>query len=334
MKKLNDYFNDEKNTIIERSLSYSRITDFAKNGPKALVQRSQAHGPALSVGRMTDDFLNEFVDVNDIYYVYDGVKPSATLGKLCNVIIDHFREVPSKEEVLEIIKKNGYWSNIVKEDVLATKFDIPEFWEYITLMIKGRDKEIVTSDLYFQAKDLAHVIRNHKNTKHHFSKKYERIYQYFFEIKIRKVVFRGAIDYIKIDHKKKTVEFIDFKTGKDSALNFSQTFVQMRYFIQEAIYSRAFKKFCSEFKLKGYKKLPFQFIYVSKKEKVPLCYIVSNKWHKAALKGFTTTSGYTYRGLYDLIDDVIWHYNNRIFDMPRYLYETDGTRKIDDTILQ
>ena len=39
--------------------------------------------------------------------VFDGKAPTATLLKLANIIIANYKEIPSKEEVLKIIKTNG-----------------------------------------------------------------------------------------------------------------------------------------------------------------------------------------------------------------------------------
>ena len=276
---------------IDRSLSYTRLVDFAKNGPEALVNRNSGQSISMSIGSLTDDFLNENININDKYYIYDGEKPTASLGKLCNIIIDHYREVPSLEEVIEIVKKSGFWTNIKKEELFLSKFNIPEFWDYITIMITKSDKEIITSSMYEQAEDMAHLIKTHDHTKDLFSNNYKRIYQYYFEIVINKVFFRGQIDFVKIDHKKKTIEFIDFKTGSDPSINFSNIFINMRYFIQEAVYTKAYKHFCKTFNLRGYKLLPFKFIYISKSEMIPVSYIVTPKWHKAALHGVTPSTG-------------------------------------------
>jgi hypothetical protein len=324
-----------KNTTYEldRSLSYSRVTAFAKNGPYALINVTTDHSYAMSLGSLTDDFLNENVDVESKYYIYDGSKPTATLGKLCNLVIENFRETPSKKEVFDIVKKNGYWSNVKNEKILYQKFDIPEFWDYINVIINENDKEIITSDMYLDAEDMSHLIKTHPHTSWLFNSSYKRVYQYYFEITIKNVAFKGAIDYIAIDKKNKTVEIVDFKTGSDPAISFSNTFISYRYFIQEAIYTKAFRHICKKFNLKGFKLKPFKFVYISRSEKIPVIYTVTKKWHRAALKGFTTRTGYTYKGLYDIIDDIKWHYNNRVFDMPRYIAESEGNLNLNDDLI-
>ena len=173
-----------KNTTyeIDRSLSYTRVVDFAKNGPDALINRNSTHSLAMSLGNLTDDFLNEDIDVDQKYYIYDGSKPTATLGKLCNLVIENFREVPSKEDVYELVKRQGYWSNVKDEEILYKKFDIDEFWDYISTIINNQGKEIITSDMYLDAQDMSHLIKSHSHTKWMFSDEFKRVYQYFFQI--------------------------------------------------------------------------------------------------------------------------------------------------------
>jgi len=201
-------------------------------------------------------------------------------------------------------------------------------------VLKQGDKELISTEVYTQAEDLAHLIKTHRYTKKYFSDRYQREYSFLFNITIKGVMYRGEIDYIAIDHKAKTVQIIDFKTGSDPAIDFSRIFISYRYYIQEAVYMKAFRFICKHFNLKGYNLLPFKFIYISRSEKTPVSYTVTKKWHLAALNGFTTTTGYTYRGLYELIDDIKWHFNNKQFVIPRYIYEAGGTMNINDNIIQ
>ena len=48
-----------------------------------------------------------------------------------------------------------------------------------------------------------------------------------------------------------------------------------------------------------------------------------DKWIKAATNGFTTASGYPYRGIDELIDEVTWHKENKVFNVSRRIYEQD-----------
>ena len=74
------------NVDIDIYLSYSRVADFSKNGPKALIIRQKLEGDGIKIGSLTDDWLFNQKNFNDIYFVFNGEKPTATLGKLVNII--------------------------------------------------------------------------------------------------------------------------------------------------------------------------------------------------------------------------------------------------------
>jgi len=40
------------------------------------------------------------------YYLFDGNKPSASLGKLCDIILNNYTEIPNVEEVYKITVVN------------------------------------------------------------------------------------------------------------------------------------------------------------------------------------------------------------------------------------
>ena len=82
--KLEQLLNNEE--IIDLKLSYSRISDFDRNGPKALIRPSNPDGEGLRFGSYVDDLLVDKVTNNnlckELYVVYDDNKPTATLGVL------------------------------------------------------------------------------------------------------------------------------------------------------------------------------------------------------------------------------------------------------------
>lgn len=321
-----------------RMFSFSRLSDFDRNGPVALIKRSVKKTHSLMIGSLVDDMVNEDIDINDIYFRYDGEKPTATLGKLTNIILDNYTKLPNKKEVLNIVKKNGYWSNTKNEETLMQKFDIPAFWDYLKTMFNSKDKIIVTTNDFILADDLATTVKTHDFTKDLFKpkKNVKVFYQIKFDIKYNNIIIKGVIDIVIIDYKNKTITLIDLKTGKDNALEFSNSFIKYRYYLQAAIYSKAFDFICDKFKLnkKQFKLNPFEFLYISKSEKIPILYKVSKKWNNAAINGFTTSYGYKYRGLDEIIDDVKWHLKNKVFDMPKNIYITKGNLTLNDNFIK
>jgi hypothetical protein len=315
----------------ELKLSYSRISDFYKNGPEALIRRSyvSTEGEGIRMGALTDDLLyTKMVDskhFSNLYYIYDGAKPTATLGKLVNIITETKKKIPTKKQILEIIKKNSFWSNIVNEETLFSKFDEKQFWDYLKAFYNSKDKIIVGTDDYSKAQDLVHILLTHPYSKDLFTEQdhIQMLYQYPINFTYNGFIIRGILDFIRIDSKNKTVQLIDLKTGKDDPENFTTSFIKLRYDLQEAVYTLAFKSICKKLKLKGYTLLPFQFLYISRYENTPIIYEVPEKWHVAAKKGYIL-NGRHIKGLYELIDDIKWHWDNKVFDKSKILYESKG----------
>jgi hypothetical protein len=329
---LDEFFKDEEHDI-EIALSYSRTADYSINGPRSLVTRSNVNSVSARIGSIVDDFINPNVDVSNKYYIFDGIKPTATLGKLIDIIVENYNELPVKEKVLEIIKNNKFWASVVKEEVLLSKFDSNEFWSYLTSYYEAKGKVIIPTDIYMIAQELSTIVKTHTFTKFIFEDNYDIIYQHEFKLKYKNVVFRGFLDFVLIDKVNKSVQIIDLKTGKEDANNFLVSFLKYRYYLQEAVYMKSFKDICNKFNLKGYSLLPFQFLYISKSQKIPMFYSVSKKWHEAGLKGFITENGYNYKGLEELVDEIKWHYQNNIFDMTKTLYESKGLIKLNDKFI-
>jgi hypothetical protein len=184
------------------------------------------------------------------------------------------------------------------------------------------------------ANELKDILNTHEYSKDILNNDLENHNQFYFEIEYNKFKFRGVIDKLIIDHKNKTVKLIDLKTGKNKAEDFQNSFIKWRYYFQEAVYMKSFNYICDKFNLKDYTLLPFEFLYISTSEKIPFTFIVNDTWHNAALKGFTTSSGYAYDGLNKVLEDIEWHLKNKIFNMSRYVYESKGNVVINDQFIK
>lgn len=322
----------------ELKLSYSRISDFYKNGPEALIRRRTLDNEGVRIGSLTDDMLySKLVDsshFNSLYYIYDGGKPTATLGKLTNIITETLDKLPTQKQVLKLVKKNSYWSNIVDEEKLIKNFDKKQFWDYLNAYYDSKDKVIVGTDDYLRAEELVNILLTHEYSKNLFieTDNTTTLYQYPIKFTYKDFILRGILDFIKIDHTNKTIRPIDLKTGKDDPEMFSSAFVKLRYDLQEAVYTLAHEHICKELGLEGYTMLPFQFLYISRYEKTPIIWEVPEKWHIAAKEGYTL-NGRHIKGLYELIDDIAWHWDNKVFDKSRLMHESKGKLILNDDFI-
>jgi hypothetical protein len=321
------------NQVSDFALSYSRLSDFDRNGAKALnKQRSELTGLGVRIGSLVDDLLLNKDNFDDIYYIFDGSKPTATLGKLCDIITKNYKQPPNKKSLLKLANKNGFWLKWSNEKVMEA-IDTPDFWGYLKSFYASRNKTLVTTADIEKAESLVNILRTHEYSSPVINSKLEHHNQFKFNIKYQGFVLRGIIDKVLIDHENQTVRMIDLKTGQGTADEFVSSFIKWRYYLQAAIYVLSFTTLCETLGLVGYTLLPFQFLYIGRSERLPLLFTFTNTWHKAAINGFTTNSGWKYRGLNELLAEVHWHLDNKVFDTTRKVHEAKGSVLLDDSFI-
>jgi hypothetical protein len=324
---------DNNNENIDLTLSYSKLSDFDRNGAISLVRQSVVDNDGVKMGSLVDDLLfNDNDYFKDNYYIFDGEKPTATLGILCDIILKNYTEVPNVEEVLKIIEYNKFWNNIKKQDLLISYFNKEEFWNYLKSKFESKNKVLITTSEYNTAIELITVLKEHSYSKHILTNNFENIYQLKFEIEYKKFKIRGIIDITSIDHENKIIYLTDLKTGKNKSVDFFESFIKWRYYFQAAIYTLAFDEICKHFNLKDYKLAPFQFLYISKSDKIPLVYKTTKNWISAAFKGFTFNSN-IYKGIDEIIDEIYWCWKNKQYETPKYIIENNGNIEINDKLL-
>lgn len=334
--KLEQLLNNQEN--VDLRLSYSRISDFDRNGAKALIRPSNPDGEGLRFGSYVDDLLVDKVtntnSCKELYVVYDDNKPTATLGTLCDIIIDNYDTIPDKNTMLKIVRHNGFWSNIKTDDKLTPKFDIDEFWNYLKVKFETKDKIVVTQKESQDAEECVNLLLNHKHTYHLFNNNFENHYQYKFEFSYKGFDLRGIIDKMSIDHENKIVYMEDIKTGSSRADEFTKSFIKYCYYFQEAVYVKAFDSICEQLGLVSYTLSPFKFIFIGRGEKVPHVFEISDKWHNAAINGFTTKAGYKYKGLDENLDLIYYHWKNKLYDFSQEVYENNGSLILNDDFIE
>jgi len=319
---------------IDLILSYSKLSDFDRNGAVALVRNSRTENEGLKFGSLIDDLLfNDKDYFNKHYYIFDGEKPTATLGVLCDIILKNFITIPTEEEIVNIIILNKFWANVKNKDTLIEKFNNLEFWDYLKCKYETVNKVVITTKEYEDSKEIINILKTHKYSKPVLINEYENISQVKFSIEYRKFKIHGILDLISIDHKNKIVYFTDLKTGKNPAIEFEESFIKWRYYFQGAIYCLAFFEICKNLNLKDYRLAPFQFLYISKSDKTPLLFKMTEKWILAAMNGFSINR-YKFKGINELIDEIYWCWKNKEYSIPKYIVENNGIINLKDNFIE
>lgn len=328
----------QNNEKIDLTLSYSRLSDFDRNGPQALIRKSDVDNKGIKHGSIVNDLLvekltNELLFSNR-YYIYDDNKPTAMLGQLCDIILNNYEKIPDKETVLKIVKNNAFWNNISKEETLIAKFNTNEFWKYLKIQFKIKDKLVITLDEHNSAKNTVNTLLTHKYSKNIFYNDFENYHELPFEIVYNNFTFKGILDIFQIDHKNKKVYMIDLKTGSGKSETFLKSFIDYRYYYQGAIYRMAFEYFCKKFNLIDYTLENFKFLFIGKSENIPIIFEFTEKWNQAAIKGFKTKSGYFYTGINENLEKVYYHWKNNKYDFSKDVYEQNGCLILNDNFIE
>ena len=326
------------NEEIDLTLSYSRLSDFDRNGPQALIRKSDVENKGIKHGSIVNDLLVEKLTGEPLfsnrYYIYDENKPTATLGTLCDIILNNYDSLPKLDVILKIVKNNGFWSGVKVEETLIAKFNTNEFWEYLKIQFKIKDKLVITFNEHLSAKNTVNTLLSHEYSKDIFYNDLENYHELPFEIKYKGFKFKGILDIFQIDHKNKKVYMIDLKTGAGKSETFLKSFIDYRYYYQGAIYRMAFKYFCDKFGLVNYTLENFKFLFIGKSENIPIIFEFTEKWNQAAIKGFRTKSGYFYTGINENLEKVYYHWKHNKYDFSKDVYEQNGCLILNDDFIE
>ena len=150
------------------------------------MDESDESNDGMKHGSLVDDLLTDQLtgskSYKEKYYLYDGNKPTATLGNLCDIILKNYESIPDLNTVLKIVRHNAFWSVIKDDDKLIEKFNLPKFWEYLKVMYETVDKKVITTSDNLAAREAVNVLLTHEYSKHLYFNKNDNYYQMPFEI--------------------------------------------------------------------------------------------------------------------------------------------------------
>lgn len=304
-------------------LSYSFIKELADIGPSIIRDGiKKKSGDGLTLGYIVDKKLSEpDWDILSEFTLTD-IKIDWTKDDHKTNILKLYKDDPSKvllstDELYELlgIKRAPAWDE--------------EFIEKISI-VTNSDKYLHQSE-YELALRMIDSLLYHKHTTGFFHVGFncEVIDQAIILFKLNGVDIRSMLDKVIIDHEAKTIQPLDIKTGTE--FNFMTNFYKFKYYYQAALYIAAIEsivQFKEEFK--GYKVLPFKFIYVSRqKPELPLVYQMPEKYIEKVMIGFES-NGYHTKGILELVDDYKWYIDNNEFELRRDIMENNGVIQINN----
>ena len=318
---------DETTYRNDSALSYSRLSQFFKNGPKALISNERIDTPSLRFGNLVDTILTAPEEFDDRFYVADIDKFSDTVRKMTEDLFNpEIEELALIDDatILMILDTYQYQTNWKSQTRIDKIIDLGS--DYYTVLKYSTGKIVISPQEFSEAQQCVQTLKTHPFTYQIFecNEDEEIFYQLKFKTEILGINCRCMFDIIKVNHKNKTIEPLDLKTTGAGEEDFEQSFIKWNYWCQSGLYSDMLRKIMmSDKTLVGYDLLPFKFVVINRNNLAPLIWSVGN--YGVLQSEIKEKLGVTYLSL---LRDANWHLQNGKFDYSRKSYENNGCNQI------
>ena len=132
---------------------------------------------------------------------------------------------------------------------------------------------------------------------------------------IQDVLCKAELDYLIINHSKKTWKVTDLKST-ENVLGFRKSIFEYRYDFQNSFYEQLVEVNLKELGLEGYTKVQSEWLIASNAYKMPIRLLRN----KVDANYSYTYLGRTYIGVIDALNAYKWHLENDKWDYPKTVY--------------
>ena len=200
---------------------------------------------------------------------------------------------------------------------------------YFSENLKAIDKLAVDSWMLDKCKFIVENVLMDDNVKHLFEEKENIINfgKYVVEWEYKGVKAKSELDNLTINHNTKEIIITEVKSTWDSE-DFERTYLKLRYDLAAIYYYKAIQYTFQD--LPDYT-IKFQFLVVdtSPQGLRPLIYKISHVDLLNAEHGFKTKSGYYYKGLDELVDEILWCQETQNWRISKNAYEQKSVLNLD-----
>lgn len=263
----------------------------------------------IAIGSVVDWLLTQYeITTNRTPFAILPKPPSKTtkLGKTIALLLEGYDITDAYDVVGHKQKSLSQIMSEINQDAY--------YWKCLQV---NDDKIIIDDKDYDTALEVYQSLMTHPYTRQICKKSYEdenleAFYQLAITTTYRGLEIKALLDKVIVDHKRKLVQPLDFKTTELKTTNFSKAFYDFKYNVQAYWYTVACRHH-----FRGYKILPFQFVVESTRSTgTPLIYTVSSG-----------TMRRTKREVHKIIDLYKWHQKNG-FKKDKHVVENNGLLRI------
>lgn len=204
------------------------------------------------------------------------------------------------------------------------QFKDSEAETYFSENLKAIDKLAVDSWMLDKCKFIVENVLIDDNVKHLFEERenVDNFGKYVVEWEYKGLKAKSELDNLTINHNTKEIIITEVKSTWDSE-DFERTYLKLRYDLAAIYYYKAIQYTFQD--LPDYT-IKFQFLVVdtSPQGLRPLIYKVSDLDLNNAEFGFKTKSGYYYKGLDELVEEILWCQETQNWRISKEAYENNG----------
>ena len=278
---------------------------------------------------------NKSLPVEEMYIPLDLTTPHE------NLLLKITDNCPDKDKDGSI--KYG-WQNNWKAET-RIKHIVEKGSEYFEYIKAANGRKIISEQQNLQAIEIRDILVKDENVRDYFipSENNELLFQleiysyYDFHdelstdyYNITNVPIKGALDIVKINHKEKTVQIIDFKTSQ-SAYNFIDSIKHYGYDQQLSYYNFLLERHLRDNNIyKGYIfKNPIN-IVIDFTDKIPYIYEYTDEdmyYARYGTRELLTNIFTNFKipirvkqGWQNILDEICWHYVSNQWDKPKEMY--------------
>ena len=227
------------------------------------------------------------------------------------------------EEAFEKLQKEDKFKGKKVEWALE-QFKDSDAEIYFSENLKAINKLAVDEWMLTKCKNIVENVLIDDNVKYLFEKQenVENLGKYVVEWEYKALKAKSELDNLTINHNTKEIIITEIKSTWDSE-DFERTYLKLRYDLAAIYYYKAVKYVFQD--LQDYS-IKFQFLVIdtSPQGLRPLIYKLSGNDLLNAEIGFKTKSGYYYKGLEELVNEILWCQETQNWRISKEAFENNG----------
>lgn len=308
--------------------SYSRLSRFAHEGPKALIETKAVDTESLRFGSLVDCLLTSPEELENEFLISDFKKPPQRVMDLLNYIWEHSsqtstslnsisdKELIAAADIFEYLPSYANSTRLTRIRNSGT--------DYFRLLGAGKNKIKVTTGDVKDAQEVVQVLKTHPHTSRYLNLTSEEILnnsvEILFQLKLKaeynNIPIKGKFDIIVVDHIRKTIYPIDLKTTGKEETEFEKSFIDFNYYIQAEMYTYMLKQTIEQDEyFKDFAIAPFKFMVINRFNRKPLIW----EWNLEDPVTFQAREELIAKGLkpwFTLVEEANYHDTVKNYEFP------------------